>query len=56
MLMPAGEQGSMGILKRQDYERVAAELKESSLIGEIPPFSQFFVNCVAQDETPGTGN
>jgi NitT/TauT family transport system substrate-binding protein len=56
MFMPAGEKGSMGILKRRDYEQVAEALKASALIPEIPPFSQFFVNCVAQDETRRTGN
>jgi NitT/TauT family transport system substrate-binding protein len=56
MIMPAGEHGSMGILKRRDYDQVAAALEASALIAEVPPYSQFFINCVAPNETPGTGD
>ena len=45
-LMLPDEPGiSMGVLKPEDYLRVAEGLKENSLIREIPPFASFHRKC-----------
>jgi NitT/TauT family transport system substrate-binding protein len=56
IIEPPGTDAPWGILRQADYQRVAEELQESGLIQQIPAFSQFFFNCVDQDETHGTGN
>jgi NitT/TauT family transport system substrate-binding protein len=45
-----------GILRQADYQRLSEEFQRDGLIPQIPPFSQFFLNCVTQNETFGTGN
>ena len=37
--------GRMGMLEPSDYQRVAAELKQSGLVGRIPDYRSFFVGC-----------
>jgi NitT/TauT family transport system substrate-binding protein len=56
IILPPGSDVPPGMLPQADYDRVAAELKISGLIPQVPPYAQFFFNCVAPDETPRTGN
>jgi NitT/TauT family transport system substrate-binding protein len=42
IVIPQGAAAGMGILKREDYQRVAEELKNNGLIKEIPDYTEFF--------------
>lgn len=50
IIQPPGWHLPMGTLTPEAYRRVAAALKDSGLIAEIPPFTQFYLNCVAPHE------
>ena len=41
---PGGET-ALGVLKREDYLRVAGEMQRSGLIKEIPPYGEMYVDC-----------
>jgi NitT/TauT family transport system substrate-binding protein len=42
-----GQSGLLGILRQEDYLRVAGEMKISRLITEIPPYGEMYANCAA---------
>ncbi|MEW6348544.1 MAG: ABC transporter substrate-binding protein [Thermodesulfobacteriota bacterium] len=42
LMLPAGEGRPMGILTRQDYERVGSELEKLSLIERLPRYDDFY--------------
>lgn len=50
IILPPGFKEPMGTLKEAAYERVAAELKKDGIIKDIPPFSQFYVECLSPHE------
>ena len=41
LIMPAGDQGTAGLLKEQDYEAVARTLRREGLIGSYPDYTVF---------------
>lgn len=43
LMMPGGDESALGRLDREEYERVAAMLKEAGLIVTVPDFDTFFV-------------
>jgi len=45
LILPEDARIPMGVLSREDYERVAHGLKETGLIDDIPPFSAFYRKC-----------
>jgi len=46
IIIPSGgSRAAMGILKREDYERVGKELKEGGLIGSVPDMGAFAFTC-----------
>jgi NitT/TauT family transport system substrate-binding protein len=51
LILPQDSNVAIGTLLKADYERVAAELKESDLINEIPDYKSFYIKCNSQDET-----
>jgi NitT/TauT family transport system substrate-binding protein len=50
IIEPPGWHLPMGTLTPEAYQRVAAALKASGLIAQIPPYSQFYLNCVGVHE------
>ena len=49
-ITPVDNPGSLGELSPEDYNRVAAILKENGLIKDIPPFTEFHRNLIVSDE------
>ncbi len=47
LIFPPGTAAVPGLLKREDYHRVAAELKRNGLIREIPPFGAIYADSTA---------
>jgi NitT/TauT family transport system substrate-binding protein len=45
LLFPPGNQSAPGRLKREDYLRVAGEMKRNGLIREIPPYGEMYADC-----------
>ena len=46
IIMPKDkDSGAMGILKKEDYERVGGELRKSGLIRTVPDFNAFAFGC-----------
>lgn len=46
VMMPKGKNGTaLGVLKKEDYERVGEELKKSGLIDAVPDISEFVFGC-----------
>ena len=45
LILPPGGDTIRGHLKREDYLRVAGEMKQSGLIKEIPPYGVMYVDC-----------
>ena len=50
IIQPAGTNLPMGTLQAQAYEQVVQEMQKDGLIQKIPPFAEFFVNCLAPHE------
>jgi NitT/TauT family transport system substrate-binding protein len=45
-IIPSGKNGAaVGILKKEDYERVGKELKEGGLVGSVPDMDGFAFTC-----------
>jgi NitT/TauT family transport system substrate-binding protein len=49
IIMP-GAADAMGLLREEAYQRVAAELRHSGLINQIPPYAEFYDNCAGRRE------
>ena len=47
IILPPGNNTALGRLKREDYLRVAGEMKESGLIKEIPPYGEMYADCTS---------
>jgi NitT/TauT family transport system substrate-binding protein len=45
LLFPPGNKSAPGRLKREDYLRVAGEMKRNGLIREIPPYGEMYADC-----------
>jgi NitT/TauT family transport system substrate-binding protein len=43
LIFPSDHSSRIGMLEPSDYQRVAAELKESGLIKEVPEYRSFFI-------------
>ncbi|MEW6386226.1 MAG: ABC transporter substrate-binding protein [Thermodesulfobacteriota bacterium] len=50
IIQPPGADLLLGSLKEETYYQVARELKNNGLIQQIPPFSQFFIDCESEHE------
>ncbi|MFZ5452525.1 MAG: ABC transporter substrate-binding protein [Thermodesulfobacteriota bacterium] len=50
IILPPGGTVSLGCLEEKTYLQVARELKDFGLIQRVPEFSQFYVDCGADDE------
>jgi NitT/TauT family transport system substrate-binding protein len=48
IILPRGNNTVLGRLKREDYLRVAGEMKESGLIKEIPPYGEIYADCTSR--------
>ncbi|MBF0567735.1 MAG: ABC transporter substrate-binding protein [Nitrospirae bacterium] len=46
LIIPDNDTADIGILRQEDYQRTAAELKATGLIETIPEFNSFYKNCV----------
>ncbi|MBF0458006.1 MAG: ABC transporter substrate-binding protein [Nitrospirae bacterium] len=46
LIIPDNDTAQIGILRQDDYERTAAELKAGGLTETIPEFVSFYKNCV----------
>jgi len=44
LIFPAGSTVTGGTLKREDYDRVASELKRNGLIRDVPPFGAIYAD------------
>jgi NitT/TauT family transport system substrate-binding protein len=47
LLFPTGNDTTLGRLKREDYLRVAGEMKRNGLNREIPPYGEMYADCNA---------
>lgn len=50
IILPSGSNLPMGTLQAEAYDPAAQELRKNGLIKKIPPFAEFFVNCLASHE------
>ncbi len=50
IISPPGFNQPLGTLQPEVYSQVVQELQENGLIKKIPPFAEFFVNCLASHE------
>ncbi len=50
LMLPPDSHIPMGMLRPDDYQRVATVLKENGLIKDIPDFTSFYRKCSAYDE------
>ena len=48
IILPPGNNTVLGRLKREDYLRVAGEMKKSGLIKEIPPYGEIYADCTSR--------
>ena len=48
IILPPGNTTALGRLKRDDYLRVAGEMKGSGLIKEIPPYGEMYADCTSR--------
>ncbi|MBF0487351.1 MAG: ABC transporter substrate-binding protein, partial [Nitrospirae bacterium] len=46
LIIPDNDTAHIGILRQEDYERTASELKADGLTETIPEFNSFYKNCV----------
>jgi len=46
LILPQGSRTAFGALKREDYLRVAGEMRLGGLIREIPPYGEFYVDSI----------
>lgn len=45
IILPPGGDTALGVLKREDYLRVAGEMQRNGLIKEVPPYGEMYVDC-----------
>ncbi len=50
IISPPGFNQPLGTLQPEAYHRVAQEMEKNGLIKKIPPFTEFFVNCLGTHE------
>jgi len=50
IMLPAGSHLALGSLQAQAYEQAAQEMQKDGLINKIPPFGEFFVDCLGSYE------
>jgi NitT/TauT family transport system substrate-binding protein len=50
LMLPAGSNLPLGSLQAQAYEQTAQEMQRDGLINKIPPFGEFFINCLGSHE------
>jgi NitT/TauT family transport system substrate-binding protein len=49
LIMPESGGSLSGILPKQTYDAVAAELRKNDLIQAVPPYREFFISCGEHD-------